>query len=195
MLFLGLIHSLSDTSFWKRAFFGGELFASGTTDTSMDFSGQALFNDTNNDTLYSTSYETSVKSSIWQYGLDLRPGFLLMPLTLIYGRVGVSAAEIKAHSNASVSANNGAGITWALADANSKSNWKATFRLGLGIEQLLTSKLHLRGDYIFTNYGVVSFTDTVTGQDSEGDSTRLYSRLSSHVQNNAIFLGLSYYFH
>jgi opacity protein-like surface antigen len=177
----------------RRLYLGGELFAAGDSHTSMDCMGKVQLTVSSPDVAYTTSYDTSIRSSTWQYGFDLRPGVLLNPLTLLYGRVGVSAAQVKANSDALFT---GAGAPlWSLPESASASAWKATFRVGAGLEYLLTSRLHLRADYIFTNYGVISFNNEATGTTSNGDLVTLTNTLSSHVQGNALVVGLSYYFH
>ncbi len=179
---------------WKSVFLGGDVFVSAASHSAIDYKVQELFYLPSNDTLYATSCDTSVESSTCQYGFDLRPGVLLSPLTLLYARAGISAAEIRANSKAQFNANNGSGITWFLPEEVSARTWTAAFRLGLGVEQRLTARLHLRGDYVFTNYGIASFNSRATGQDSEGDATFLSNTLSTHLQNHAIFVGLTYYF-
>jgi opacity protein-like surface antigen len=179
---------------WERhrLYLGGELFATADSHTSMDCTGKVQISFPTLDTVYTTSYDTSIQSSTWQYGFDLRPGVLLNPLTLLYGRVGVSAAQIKANSDALFAEN---AENWSLPESVSASMWKAIFRVGAGLEYLLTSRLHLRADYVFTNYGIVSFNDEVTGVDIDGDSVTLTNTLSSHLQSNSLVVGLSYYFH
>lgn len=177
-----------------RLYLGGEIFAQAATHTVMDAQGRALYEDAAFNIRYETSYDTSARSSTWQYGFDFRPGALLTPFTLLYGRVGVSAAEIKADSHALLSGISYAPhLSFSLPDDVSAKQWKAAFRLGLGIEHLLTSKLYLRADYIFTNYGFISFDSTATGVDSNGNAISLSNTLTSHLRNNAIVLGLSYH--
>lgn len=189
MLFLGYGASR------KWAYLGGEIIIAAATHKKLDFVEQAYSDDTTSDTLYSTSFDTALEPSTWQYGFDLRPGVLLMPRTLIYGRVGVSAAEIEASSSARFTGDTGTDITWTSPNLVSVSHWKPAFRLGIGAEQALNSKLHLRADYVFTNYGVIAFNSRATGINSEGNPTFLTNTLTGHLQNNALFLGLTYYFH
>ena len=179
---------------YKRAYLGGELFASANTPHAIKYKAEVLFdNTTNNNTNYSTSSNTSVESSVWQYGFDTRPGILFTSSTLVYGRVGVSAAEIEVDSKALFTANNGTGVTWSVPKEISNHKWKAAFRVGLGVEQALTSNLHIRADYVNTYYGKISFNNTATGLDNDGTEVSLKNTLSNRLKNNALLVGLTFY--
>jgi opacity protein-like surface antigen len=191
MLFLG--YGLA----WQRLYLGGELFAVSASHTSMDCLGQVVYITPPPVFSYSSSYKTSIATSTRQYGFDLRPGVLLTPLTLLYGRIGVGSAHIKAHSNAAFQGIDPfADLAWFLPEETSARKRKTTFRLGIGLEHLLTSQLHLRADYIFTNYGIISFNNTARGRSAVGDQPVVFNNtLTSHLKSNAVVVGLSYYFH
>ncbi len=178
---------------WKRLYLGEELFASATSHTSMNDAGIALLSIPAASVNFSTSYDLSVKTSTWQYGFDLKPGALLTSFTLLYGKIGVSAAQIKVRSNA-LSARSGGGVSWSVPVHSTPHQWKAAFRLGLGVEQLLTAKLHLRADYVLTSYKTLSLGKTAVGQDNSARVVTIDNTLSSHLQNHAVTVGLSYYF-
>ncbi|MCH9626964.1 MAG: hypothetical protein S4CHLAM2_05960 [Chlamydiales bacterium] len=178
---------------WKRLYLGEELFAAAASHTSMNNEGIALLSIPAASVNFSTSYDLSVKTSTWQYGFDLKPGALLTPFTLLYGRVGISATEIKVQSNA-LSARSGGGVSWAVPVSSTAHQWKAAFRLGLGVEQLLTERLHLRADYVLTNYKRLSLGKKAVGQDNSARVVTIDNTLSNHLQNHAVTFGLSYYF-
>lgn len=176
----------------ERLYLGAEAFIAAATDTSMDFNQNSIFNNTSI-FFWSTRSRASLATSTCQYGVDLRPGIFLTPLTLLYSRVGVAAAEVKVYPNAEFIGNTPV-PSWALSTSDSAKLWKAAFRFGLGLEQLLTSSLHLRVDYIFTNIGSVSLNDFASGFDGGGNPVTLESTLSTRFQNHALLVGLSYYF-
>ena len=188
-LFLGYGRS------WSKFYFGSELYATANSDTTIDGQTEAQFN--NSDiapSLHTATDDISVGTSTWIIGLDLRPGVLLTPSTLLFGRVGVGAAEIMSDASARF-----VGVVplirnWDLSQDSSAQAWKPALRVGLGIEQQIFAKLHLRADYIFTNYGEVSFDNSSSGVDDNGDSVFLSNFLSTRLQNNAVSIGLSYYF-
>lgn len=182
---------------WEHLYLGAEAFITAATDTSMHFDRKTTNTTTfpgNPPVGWSTESSASITASTCQYGVDLRPGFFLTPLTLIYTRVGVAAAEIKVHPTAEF-----VGVDFAswgpITTADSANVWKAAFRLGLGLEQLLSPSLHLRADYIFTNLRGVSFDNFASGVDSIGNPVTLESTLSTRLQNHALLVGLSYTFH
>ncbi|MBS0646823.1 MAG: outer membrane beta-barrel protein [Verrucomicrobia bacterium] len=176
---------------WDHMYLAAEIFASVFSNTSINYKGQVLLRNIRGDV--SENFNTNLQTSLWQYGFDLRPGYLITPFTCLYGRVGLSAVELEAFSNALSTVT--LGINSSVPSNVSVSKWDTAFRLGLGLEQLLSSQFHLRADYIFTNYGIISFKDTKSGQDNLGNVVTVYNTFSSHVQNNAIILGLLWYFH
>ncbi len=189
---------------WRRLYLGGELSVSTATNTSVEFAAGPTFINTPvggaSNTLnifYDTSYDTLVEASTWPYSLDLRPGVLLTPRTLFYGRVGISAAKIKVDSHAVDSGFIIVAPTsqWILPEHTSKDKWNPALRLGIGIEYQLCSRLHLRADYVHTNLGRVSINDTSLGTDTQGHPITLSNTLRSRLRNNSVVIGLSYYFH
>ena len=189
MFFLGYGKS------WRRLYLGGELIAAASSHTAMNSKAHASIVEPRV-TNVSSAYDTTVKSSTWQYGLDVRPGYLVTSRTLLSGRVGVSAAEIKANSSALGISNAGVAGVLVVPQNTSVHRWKAAYRLGADLEQELSRKVHLRIGYIFTDYGSLSFNKTATAlaTGSFGPGT-LNNTLSSHLRNHAVVLGLSYYFH
>lgn len=177
----------------ERLYLGAEAFITAATDTSLKVKESAFFQNTVSGDVWSTQSSASLSTSTCQYGVDIRPGLFLTPLTLFYARIGVAAAEIKAAPTAQFSGSTT--TTWALSTEDHRATWKAAFRFGFGLEQLLTSYLHLRADYVFTDYGRLSFSDFASGLDSGSNFITLTNTFSTHLQNQALLLSLSYYFH
>lgn len=123
----------------------------------------------------------------------MRPGLLITPLTLLSGPVGVAAAHIKGHVDGLFQSDIDP-INWFLPQSASHSLWKAALRLGLGFEHKLSSRIHLRGDYVFTRFGTIRFNESVSSVDSSGEEIRLSDSFKSRLENHAFVLGLSYYF-
>src|SRR5690606_2935067 len=77
-----------------------------------------------------------------QAGIDLRPGFLLQPGTLLYSRVGIAISRLSLDSNTSNTGDN-FNQTWSVPLALSASKTVAGLRLGAGIEQSISSRFNL----------------------------------------------------
>jgi opacity protein-like surface antigen len=189
MLFLGYGRQ------WKWLYLGGELVMTAASHRTLAQLRETIY--TNISPLASIQYTdtlaTSIRTSTWQYGGDLRPGILLTPLTLLYGRIGCAATWIKTHSDAQYTGQF-PGFDWHIVEGSSSSLTRAVLRLGIGIEQFLTPKLHLRADYIYNNFGKISTNGTGRGKDTSGDTVILVNTLTSRLRSNAVILGLSYYF-
>ena len=117
-------------------YFGGEFFASAASHVDMHFK-ESITAEAFHSVPPNIMSDRSVKASIWQFGMDFRPGASISPVTLLYARVGVSAAKLKAKADSSTFTSSFA--TFNLSNSQHRENWKATFRLGLGLEYLLTS--------------------------------------------------------
>lgn len=77
----------------------------------------------------------------WHYGIDFRPGILVTPQTMIYGRMGVTGASVKYQTRAS---NAGVlGTPFDVVAASSKKKHGHFLHVGLGTEQFLCSNIAL----------------------------------------------------
>ena len=182
-------------SSWQRKYLGAEVFAQAAAHNKLEGNLAHSFLATGvGFNTQQIDFTSTVKTSSIQFGGDLRPGILVTPLTLLYGRVGVSAAKIHTHVDVLNSTNSSNVETFSVPGSFESEAWKAAFRLGLGLEYLLTLKLHLRADYIHTNYGILSFSKNATSTGSSGSTVFVSSTLSDHVKNNTVLVGLTYYF-
>jgi opacity protein-like surface antigen len=81
-----------------------------------------------------------VRVGPWYYGIDARPGILLSPSTLLYGRIGVCGTSLKLNTDAS-NEFTAVGTFEQTSFSGSKRRNGAFLRLGGGIEHHLTSNL------------------------------------------------------
>lgn len=114
----------------------------------------------------SISTTTSAQLNQGEFGVDGRLGWLPMPRTLIYGRLGVGFNKIQINSASTIFSDATEPLRTVLMNYEvSKS--KGAFRAGGGLEQMITDALSVRMDYIYENYGTltgaISTTDAVLG--------------------------------
>lgn len=128
-----------------------------------------------------------------QYGFDFRPGWRVTPLTLLYGRVGVSRANLRLKTNNSYSLVEFTEVG-SLAFKSSAHHTKAALRLGGGVEHHISPRVTVRGDYIFTDYGKIHVDRSAAGVGSEGALLTLGNQTQSRLYQHSVLLGLSYYF-
>lgn len=174
---------------WRWLFLGAEIFGKGSVRNSLKR--------TDSNSLFSFATEQvflNTRLSLFplQGGIDFRPGVCITPFTLLYGRVGTSAASIKSRAKATFQAN--LSSVFNLNDKQTKKHTHATLRLGGGIEQALCPNLHLRLDYCFTDYGKVKLKGATSGLTSIGLPVFLNYSTSYHLIDHSVLLGLSYYF-
>lgn len=128
----------------------------------------------------------------WQYGIDFRPGILLTPQTLFYGRIGVTSTKIKFNTHITNELVESA-TTFDVSSSDSQHKHGHYLRCGLGMEQFLTPHLAVRWDYIFTNYRSLSAQSSNSGT-SAGNTLDVRSTDQLHLKTHALTLGLGYYF-
>jgi opacity protein-like surface antigen len=138
--------------------------------------------------------------------IDLKPGLLISPNFLIYGRAGLSFLSNMVMTNtANWSQDSGLRGTptqdFRSINASAYSRNSATkigMRLGVGTEYLLTNKLGIALDYTYTNYGNVT-----TASQGNQAGTELLNQFSTvfgtsspnvSVRTQTILLGLNYHF-
>lgn len=154
------------------------------------------------------NWQVSTKLSQSQYGLDFRPGVLIKPDMMLFGRVGFARAAMTATSNlagnvdyfASRSESNNL-----IALNSSTSINKTALRLGGGFEYHFSPKYSVRMDYIHVDYGKISTTGLIDRgiTSSPGllgyrlnNGTLLVTNTAAiqSISANAVTVGLSYYF-
>jgi|GEM_PF-1624800 len=128
----------------------------------------------------------------WHYGIDLRPGFLLTPTTLLYGRVGVTGTQLKFRTNASTVFSIGdESPTTAFEDTSKKH--RHYLRYGLGIDKMINPNLALRFEYVFTNYRSLNVGGSSSGP-AFGSVIGIAESSKVKLKTHELQLGLSYYF-
>ena len=205
-LFAGYGHT------WQRFYLGSELALDAshylttdeiqnglqeTTGFGLDGAGQA-------------DIVTRAKISPVQFAVALRPGYLLTPKTLLYGRI---AARTSLVSNTDVSAIVTVG-TDVVSSTQQVSPFarklQTTLQLGGGLEQSVNEHWSVRMDYVYSNYGKLHTTVTNTvlmnvtppprpcedPEDHSCDPSSLVVKAnnSAKISSHLLTLGVTYHF-
>ncbi len=125
---------------------------------------------------------TSVKLTN-DYGVVFRPGFLVAPQTLVYGKVGAIWANLRVSnsvtgtSNSSLNDSTSAAAYQAkaaLSGSSSNKDTKIALLLGLGLEQFIYKNFITLGvEYNYANYGHVSTITAVNADEAVSGSVPL----------------------
>lgn len=187
---------------WQLFYLSAEIFAD-ISNYNMRSSGGDGFKQILSPVLQIRSaYSTKVTLNPIEYGIDLRPGILLGPDTLLYGRIGTAINQLSLDSNVNGTEEQFPPIfvreTFGGTFPFSTTKTRAALRLGLGIEQHISPQLAVHADYIYTDYGKITIDSSATQSVISADSGPVISTISSNsnvkVTNNSVLLGLSYYF-
>ncbi len=148
---------------WDRVYLGGELNGNASNynmsnSISYGLSQKiSLFTPTPIIINGNAKINTQAKISPIQFAASVRPGYLLTPDSLLYGRVGVAIAKVTVSANTIAS---GGFIvvdtvnTSSIVPLNiSSSKHAAILQLGGGLEQHFLEHWGLRVDYIYSYYG------------------------------------------
>ncbi len=143
-----------------------------------------------------------------QYGLDIRPGILIKPEMLVYGRVGFARTKVSLSSNLQ-------GTTVYIASGSKSDNdftllstintYKTGLHVGGGFEYHLNAKYAIRLDYTHATYSNINTTGTLTKpitssvgtlgfRLNEGTLTATNTATVQSMSCNAVAFGVSYYF-
>lgn len=125
--------------------------------------------------------QTSVKLT-HDYGVVFKPGFLVAPQTLIYGKVGAIWANLQVtncvngESNSSIT--NSSGVTYqsqaVLSGSSTNKDNKISLLLGLGLEQFIYRNFIALGiEYNYANYGHVATATAINVDETVGGSIPL----------------------
>ncbi len=146
--------------------------------------------------LADASITTHSNISPTQFTAAIRPGYLLTPTTLGYGRVGIAVARtsFSALSNATL-----LGLNSTLTP--SANRFAGFFQTGGGLEQKINEHWTARVDYIYTNYGQAIARQNVTANtnfDILGtvSPVTLVVTGNNHIKyyDQSVFFGLTYQF-
>ena len=170
---------------------------SGNLGTTTYFSAGTQYYTLNN------NWQVNTKLSPFQFGLDIRPGFLIKPDMLIFGRVGFASATLTESvywSGVANYSNGGAVSNLPFTVNNQIKNNKIALRLGGGLEYYFQPGWSVRMDYTYENYGSISSSNkinkTVMGTLPFGEGTLGISNNVNikTISNNSVMIGISHYF-
>ena len=132
-----------------------------------------------------------------QFGAFLRPGIMLTPTSLLYGRVGTSVVKVRYNTQTTalktLSSNNTTAFQLPITMLARKSVTRAAFQIGTGLEHAINDKLTIRLDYLYSYYG------TMTAYASQSTSAESISLTAKGIQtvslnDQSIMLGMAYHF-
>lgn len=138
-----------------------------------------------------------IKLNSFEYGIDLKPGYLLTSKTLLVGRIGAAFNKIKIHDSSEVLFPNDDFDVFNF--ANKEEN-KTGLLLGLGLEQYICHGFSLNLDYTYTDYGHVSvdqvsdITVIVRPAGFVDVPGGVIQHVDTRIHTNKIMLGLNYHF-
>lgn len=181
---------------WHTLYLGAEIFADLGKYKNHQYTSNTFIEDTDVQGTIDTTTRTRVNS--FQFGIDLRPGFLVTANSLLYGRVGVAYARPKLDVTTTINVIDSENDEIvALAAVGSKDKHFGALRLGAGLEQHICRGLNLRLDYIFTYYGkqdLAAYNNFTIAGGEEDSFYTLNNNTSVRIKNNTAMLGLSYNF-
>jgi opacity protein-like surface antigen len=195
----------------SRVYLGGEVFAEAAQNVLTTSSTAARkdaflfrgvptgFNNSDSETLVT---ETRVKFNPIEFGVDLKPGIVVNPTTLFYGRIGVSFNRIDASSNSKLTINifnpSGSPAGSSTSSLNLHHTKNVTgLRLGLGMEEILGNRFAGTVDYIYTYYSNGPTLSGAANVFSPGVITTtngLTNNTTIKAYNQTFMVGLKYYF-
>lgn len=131
-----------------------------------------------------------------EFGIDLRPGVMLSPRTLLYGRVGVAFNRVSVSFIRSEFTNASPALVTSFQNGGHHRKNSAGLRLGAGMEHEFCNHWALRAEYTWARFQRVHFARTIATtpvgnftRASAVDTTAARARLSTHT----VQLGLAYY--
>lgn len=153
--------------------------------------------------------QPNIKLNCLEYGVDVLPGFIVAPETLLYGRVGLAFSSLElTHNNTFTSTSsffNPASTVVTSLNPTEKKDVTA-LRLGVGLEEYLGSHFAANIDYIYTDYGRINVGGTTDANSivlvtnggphpSVGTVTNGFtSDAKADVSSQAVMIGMKYYF-
>jgi hypothetical protein len=157
---------------------------------------------------------TSLKLSN-DYGVAVKPGFLVAPKSMVYGKIGVIWADLQVANSVSgedsattqdpVTGVNQLTYSGTFTGQSSNTETKIALLLGIGFEQFIFQDfVTFNVEYNYVNYGSVTTSPDIVGNgtvispDSGISSTTLNSPVISQATSNAristLLFGLNVYF-
>lgn len=128
-----------------------------------------------------------------EYGGDLRPGVLLSPESMLYGRIGAAFNKLSIQSVRQVITQN-PNLNFPLSHRNTKN--VTGWRLGAGLEQLVCECWSVRADYTYTNYRHLQkthFGSVTFPTFSALQTASLFGKTKAKFNSHTVTLAVSYY--
>ena len=184
---------------WNKFYLGGEIALSNAYYNMASSSTTGLSRTIDNAITVTSAKQinTQVNVSPTQFGLFLRPGVMLSPTSLLYGRIGTSFATITYSTNVTdtkILAETPTIISFPLMIPANKRTHRAALQLGTGLEQALNNQLTMRLDYLFSYYGKIRMS-AVGSNNLDPFFLTGSSYQSVSINNQSIMLGLAYHFY
>lgn len=123
-------------------------------------------------------------------GLTLNPGINISPTTLLYGNLGwtLASAKLALHQSVNITTAARGGIS------DNKTEYLNGLRLGVGVEQQLTSSFMLALDYIGTDYfHKIKLNSPVTNTTGPNLTGPFYYNTSRSITSDTLLAKLTYY--
>lgn len=188
-------------SHYNNFYLGAELFASfndASAETKGKYGSDFQINIPNAPAVSANkSYSVSISSRLNNtYGFSLKPGYLLMPDTLLFAEVGVLQSSVKLNASGNFQESIHMNDSQAASITASKSDNKTLtgYRLGLGIEKYVTRNLTVLASYAFSDYGNFSIDAKKEGLALGDIPTRVSATATTNLKTHAIQIGLNYRF-
>ena len=148
------------------------------------------------------------------YGVAVKPGFLVAPKSMVYGKVGAIWADLRISNQVTgedsattqnpVTGANELSYSGTFSGASSNTETKLALLLGIGFEQFIFQDfVTFNVEYNYVNYGSVTTSTAIFGNgtvssDSAISSATLTSPVISQATSNAristLLFGLNVYF-
>jgi opacity protein-like surface antigen len=191
-IFAGVGHT------WDKFYLSGEMVLSNANYKTSSSSVSGIERTVDNyATISGLETVTSTASvSPTQFGVFLRPGVLLTPTSLLYGRVGTSVVNVNYNTKTAALkslSQSGTTLAFPITMQANKRVTRAAFQIGTGFEQAINERLTVRLDYLYAYYGTIKM---YSSQTASIDPFVLSARGTQSVSLNdqSIMLGLVYHF-
>ncbi len=189
---------------------------SSTAENSSDFSTQAIITGLPFPSVATTGHynSTTTVTVFNDYGVAIKPGFLVAPKSMVYGKIGVIWADLKVSNQVTgedsattenpVTGANELSYLGTFNGGSSNTDNQIALLLGIGFEQFIFQDfVTFNVEYNYVNYGSVTTSTAIFGNgavssDSSISSATLTSPVISQATSNAristLLFGLNVYF-
>lgn len=123
-------------------------------------------------------------------GFGLRPGLIIAPNVLLAARFGIVVSRLKLDSSTRLESPFGGGITVTTAASQKRNIAAPGFRMGLGLQALLSLHWSWSVEYLFTDYGDYQISEHALspGQTQVGTVNKVA------IKTRGLMVGISYLF-